>query len=328
MSTAQTRVQKQRLVTAAADSMDVAAIFSMFLHDLTRQFLQQMGKYFLFGGAGIISLALPMLSWREYAISKKPNILLRSIVETIVGLGIATAVVGTLFWKSLFAIAGPAIFASALGAKALLYHLPSAIFYAGVASVATDPASRKTAIDQVKQHSVATIAGALVTSAVIGVMLLGKTVMAVCGIASGIIGTGFAIKKAVQLFKSKKESQPLLSNQDFSDEIEAEQSREINTNNIVPTPPLPSPKNTTSTNAMMHKTFNTNGQANLNPEDQEITVDRAFAAKKNNNRHRVSFNDLLDAPSRYVSPVNETYGMNPDEDFGYSSNLNKGYSSS
>lgn len=184
---------KVGVVVGAFDSLNLATIFSLFLKDFLHQFLEQTGKYFLFPVAAAASLISATLAWRQAYLDRKTRSIGRALVETGAALAITTVVIGSLVAASIFAAIAPVVFAAVLAAKTL-YHAASAFYYFLQGDYAL-----------AKANTVATFAGVLATVAVVGVMLLGKTALAVAGIAAGVVGTVYAVYNGVKLFRAAKE---------------------------------------------------------------------------------------------------------------------------
>lgn len=184
---------KVGVVVGALDSMTLATIFTLFLKDFLHQFLEQTGKYFLFPLAAAASLISAVLAWRQAYLDRKTRSIGRALVETGAALAITTVVIGSLVAASIFAAIAPVVFATVLGLKTF-YHAASALYYflQGDYGLA-------------KANAVATLAGVFATVAVVGVMLLGKTALAVAGITAGVIGTVYAVYNGVKLFKAKED---------------------------------------------------------------------------------------------------------------------------
>lgn len=110
------------------DSLDFAAIFTMFLHPVLHKFLEEIGKYFMFPIAAAASLIQAILAWRQaYIDGGKTRSIVHAVVESLAAAAITTAVVGTLAASTVFALVTPIIFTATLAAKT--------VYHAGAASI-------------------------------------------------------------------------------------------------------------------------------------------------------------------------------------------------
>lgn len=186
-----------------ADQLDLGAIYVTFLTPLMHQFLEELGKYFLFPIAAGAHVFKSILAWRQAWIDRKQRSVVGAVVETVAAAAIVAAVVGSLAANGLFALATPIMFTAAIGGKTL-YHAGSAVYYAGKASGQKDEAKkakyRKLAINS----GIAAAAGAVATAAVVAVFLLGKIALTGIGIAAAIVGAGVMIYKGYNMHKAEQ----------------------------------------------------------------------------------------------------------------------------
>lgn len=130
----QSREQDQRREAAVGvvDSMNLAAIFALFLKDTWNQFLEQTGRFFMFPLAALSAVIRAILAWRQA--NGQNGSTTRAIVETGAAVAITTAVVGGFVAAATFATLSPIIFTATMAAKTV-YHAFTAIFYWGKSTV-------------------------------------------------------------------------------------------------------------------------------------------------------------------------------------------------
>src|SRR5262245_35854900 len=104
------RNQQISLAVSFFESMDLAAIYTMFLKDVLRKCLEKTGKNFMFPLAAGASVIQAILAWRQAALDGKTRSIVRAVVETISAAAITVAVVGSLAASTLFAAATPLVF--------------------------------------------------------------------------------------------------------------------------------------------------------------------------------------------------------------------------
>jgi hypothetical protein len=189
------------------ESLSLATIYTMFFKPFLFQFLEEIGKYFLFpivaGGAVVHAV----LAWRQaYIDGGKTRSVVSAVVETIAAVAIVIAVVGSLAATALFALAAPIIFTAVIAGKTL-FNAGSAIYY-GIKAAST----KETELDKhgeskkdkytalAKAKGMAAIAGVFATVAVVAAFLLAKVAaaaIAAAGIPVVIAGAGIGIAGAV-----------------------------------------------------------------------------------------------------------------------------------
>ncbi|VVC75089.1 hypothetical protein AQUSIP_03650 [Aquicella siphonis] len=182
------------------ESLDLAAIYALFLKSFLHKFLEETGKYFLFPIAAAASLITAALAWREaYLSGGKTRTLVHAGVETVAAAAITTAVVGSLVATTLFAVATPIIFTTVMAAKTV-YHAGAAMYYLGKSVGKSEPEKKAKYRSMAAGNAIAAIAGVVATAAVAGVFLLGKTVVAGVGLAVGLFGAGYAVYRGVSSY--------------------------------------------------------------------------------------------------------------------------------
>ena len=193
--------KKGELLASGVEALDVGLIFG-FKEFLTA-FLDGLGHTILFPIAACASLIRAILTWREAKLGayKDKSVLLRAGVETGVALAITTAVVGTLVSAAAFTLLGPVIFTAAMAFKAA-YHLGAAVYY-GIRALA-EPNRRQQAIftSKMKNNAVSAVTSILATLVCGLVLIAHKASFGLLGVASGVIGAGYA---AYQFFTLSEE---------------------------------------------------------------------------------------------------------------------------
>jgi len=183
------------------DALDLGVIYTMFFAPVLHQFLEEIGRYFLFPIAAVASGIEAILAWRHAKLEKfKSNTLALALVKTVAFVGISVAVIGALV-SGYFSVATPAIFIAVVGGKTL-FHAASAVYYAGKASATTDPVEKAKHREMAKKSIFQAVAGAVATAAVVGVFLLGKFALAAVGVVGAVMLAGLAIYKGYQAHKA------------------------------------------------------------------------------------------------------------------------------
>lgn len=186
------------------ESLDLAAIYTMFLKSFLHKFLEETGKYFMFPIAAAASLITAALAWREaYLSGGKTRTLVHAGVETVAALAITTAVVGALVAATTFAVATPIIFTTVMAAKTV-YHAGAAMYYLGKSAGKQEPEKKAKYRSMAASNAIAAAAGVLATVAVAGVFLLGKAVVAGVGIAVGLFGAGYALYRGISSYRKSR----------------------------------------------------------------------------------------------------------------------------
>ncbi len=246
------------MLVAGPDSVNIGAIFGLFLTDVGTQFLENIGHYFMFPIAAAGSILRTYFAWKDKQLNEGKNGTTRKFaLEVVSALAITTAVVGSFFWSAISTLISPIIFTVVMSAKTL-FHGSSSVYYGWKAHKASqlakaigddgDQIQRNEARDEAvrcakfaKAHAVGFVAGALATTAVVLVMIIAKPVLmvigAISGVVSGVIGAVFATVTFCKLRKPKSPAEmraPLIP----SNELQ---------NSDAPAPPSPSSK--------MHKTI-------------------------------------------------------------------------
>ena len=187
--------QKIDLAVATADSMDLTAIFALFLTEVGRRFVEEIGHFFMFPIAAMASGIRAVLAWRQWHIDgKKEGALVRAVVETVSAAAVTVAVVGGLVAASIFATLSPIIFTVALAAKTL-FHLGASVYYAFEYFRSNDKDEKQKYAAMAKGNAVGAFALALATVAVGFVMLAAKPIVGILGVLGGLIGTVYGLYK-------------------------------------------------------------------------------------------------------------------------------------
>lgn len=185
------------------EHLDLASIYTMFLHPILHAFLEEIGKYFMFPLAAASNLVLMVLSWREYYLDRQPRFLVGAAVQTVAAVAITTAVIGALVASAVFALATPIIFTATLGAKAI-YHAGAA-FYHSYQGVNAKTQSEKTAqYDIAKKQAISAGAGIIATVAVACVFIFAKFAVAGLGIAVSLFVAGYALYTGIKAHRASR----------------------------------------------------------------------------------------------------------------------------
>jgi hypothetical protein len=188
--------QRVDLTLGIVDSLTISSIFTLFLKDVFRKMLEETARFILFPLSGAIAVIRAALAIRQASIDKGQNgTVTRAVIEVAAAAAISTAVVGGFVAASIFATIAPLIFTATLAAKTL-FHTGSAVYYWGQSVLAakrneTDNATHYRNV--ARTHAVGATALTLATVAIAGVMLLGKTILAVVGLVSGAIATASSV---------------------------------------------------------------------------------------------------------------------------------------
>lgn len=212
--------RKLSLALGAADSADITIIFFMFLTAGMREVLETTARFALFPFAAAAALGQAGLAWRQARLDKGKNgTVTRAFVETGAALAISVAVAGGLSGAAIFAALSPIIFVGTMMAKTL-YHFGSATYYWGKSIATQDETKKAQYRSATLGHTVGMVGGALSTIAVGFVMIAAQPLVAVVGIAAGLLGLAFSIYKFYQLVTSataaKKAQQGLTAEEAIS----------------------------------------------------------------------------------------------------------------
>ena len=216
-------LQGQKIATAVGflDSVNFGGIFALFLKDFLRQVLEQTLKYILFPLAILTSAIQALLAWRDAKLARgRHGTLVRAIIETIAFAAITTAIIGALAFTALFANIPAMIFTIVLGGKTF-FHAGSAAYYLGKSTITNNPAEKKQYREIAKGNAIASVACLFSASAVVGVMLLGKEILAILGLVASVIGISFSSYRGYQLYKAShaKKSDSLLADDQKPDTL-------------------------------------------------------------------------------------------------------------
>lgn len=190
--------QKAAVVVGAADSFNLAAIFSLFLSEETKTLLENTLRFALFPLAALGSGIQMVLAWRQAKIEewKKKTTIGRAVIETLSFLAITTAVIGGLAGIAGFALAAPIIFVAVTGIKAL-FHFGAACLNVGKYLVSRDADKKSEYKALAVTHAVSGFSMALTAVAVGLVMIAAKPIYALLGLAAGLIGCAYCVYKGV-----------------------------------------------------------------------------------------------------------------------------------
>jgi len=191
------------LTVGLLDSLDLTAIFTMFLRPFLHRFLEETGKYFMFPFAAGAALVQAGLKWWEvYLNGGKARTVAEASVESVSAMGVTAAVVGILAAPLLFGHITPLLFAAMVGGKTL-WNAGSAIYYLakGIAS----PENRSENLKTAANLAVVTVAGILATAAVTAVFVLAHAFLAPLGVAAGAIFTCFIAYNGYKKWREVRE---------------------------------------------------------------------------------------------------------------------------
>lgn len=193
-------------IILAVDLFDLTGIF--FLSSSTvvlKMFFEQIGRYFMLPIAAGSASILAILTWRQAHLNNYQGLSVpKAIFDTLCALALIVAVTGAFAFTALFAVAGPAVIASAFGLRSL-FNVASSIYYGVQAARSNDPEKKYEYRKQAGEAAIAAFVGAGATAFVITVMLLAKPVFAIIGIFAGTFGCAFAVMKSLELSNRKPE---------------------------------------------------------------------------------------------------------------------------
>lgn len=218
--------QKYDLLLAIPDSANLGTILGSSVAEVGREFVKNIGHYFMFPFAAVTSLAHIYFAWKNQQLQDGNNGTTRELVLTIIlGIAVTAAVIGSYFWDPLVS---PIIFTSALGLKSG-FHGVSAIYYGikahraklRIAENEADPfliADDETELARCnklsKTHGVGLVAGILATMGVAFVMIVATPELmlagSIFGMAAGSIGAGYAVYSYRSLRNSESQREPLI----------------------------------------------------------------------------------------------------------------------
>lgn len=191
-------------IILAIDLFDLTGIF--FLTGSTaslKLFFEHTGRYFMLPIAAGSANILAILSWRQAHLNNFQGLSVpRAVFDTLCAAALTVAVIGAFAFTALFAVAGPAVIASAFGLRTL-FNIGSSIYYGIQAARSSDPQMKYEYRKQAGEAAVAALVGAGATTFVITVMLLVKPVFAIIGIFAGTFGCAAAVIKSLELTNQK-----------------------------------------------------------------------------------------------------------------------------
>ena len=191
------------------DSIDLGSIFVLFLTETFKRFLEETAKYFLFPIAAAMSIASAIIAFNQARLEKgKKNTIPNAIVAGASAVAVTVAVVGGFVASSLFAMAAPIIFGAVTALKCL-YNIGAATYYGARYALTDEKTNSKEKKEYGKaaiNHSMTALAVGLASVAVVGVMILSKSVLAWLGIGAAVIGTGKGCYDLYKKFKGPTKS--------------------------------------------------------------------------------------------------------------------------
>ena len=222
--------QKTSMFVSIIDSLNISAIFALFTNPILHAFLEAYGKFAMFPLAAFASIAKAGLAWRQAKLSGwKPRAVVDAVTETVVAIGITTAVamgmtasiLGLFGIAASFGAAVPIIFTAILGGVTI-WNAGRACYYLGKSTSAQDPEKKQEYRNEAKKYAIGAVLGAVATVAVAAVMVFGKIALAGLGAAGGLIGAGYVAFKLFQSFRSnaKKKAEQPASEADESEPLE------------------------------------------------------------------------------------------------------------
>jgi hypothetical protein len=184
------------------DAVDLGTIYTMFLSPILHQFLETLGRYFLFPISLAAHVVKTILVWRQvYLDGGKTRSLVSAGIETVATAAIGVAVIGALTASAVFALATPIIFTATIAGKTL-FQAASAIYYAVKAARTDDIGMKKEYRTLAINNAIGTVAGLIATAAVTLVFLLGKIAYAAIGIVGAVAGATLAVVKGYKAYKA------------------------------------------------------------------------------------------------------------------------------
>ena len=214
--------------THMVDAIDLTAIFYMVSTAALKVLFEQITRYFMLPIAVIANMIFAGLAIRQAVINKGDHyFVLKAVTETIGAVAIATAVIGGLITASIAAVAAPAIFAATFGMKTLV-NLGSSIYFGVMAARTDDPVQKFEYRKKAIENGVGAVIGAILTAAVIAVMLLAKPAMFIFGIIGGAMLTTVAALKGIELINQKPAAPAAAATSQLSNS--AELARELGVN--------------------------------------------------------------------------------------------------
>lgn len=214
------REEARRLGIASAsitmlDALDVSAIFFMIGNASLKVLFEEIARYIMLPFAAAGNLIVAIFSWRIAALNNyQASYVAKALVETIGALAIAAAVVGAFLFSSVFTLAGPLLFAGMFALRTL-YNIAS-IFSHGIQYLReNDPDKKQDHLDNMRNATIATVVGLVMSTAVVGVMIFAKPVLAFVGMVGGLLGASLAMLKIIELAvrgKAKPQETPYINN--------------------------------------------------------------------------------------------------------------------
>lgn len=198
--------------TSLIEHIDLAAIWALFLHNMGRAWLEEIGKFFLFPLVGVATVIQAICAARQ-AVIAKPNestsSILKAGIEIASAIAITTVIAGSLITAPLFVLAAPITFVAVNAAKAL-FNIGSAIYYGVKAALTNDPEKKSAFRGKAIHNAVSGVIGTLATIAITGVMLFGKFALAIAGIVASVGAIGYIAYSAIKTARKPVEEPVVL----------------------------------------------------------------------------------------------------------------------
>lgn len=192
--------QKLTVGVGMVDSANLITMFVFYLKDAWLVLLQETARFILFPVSASITMVQMILAWRKAKLENSSDAWVHAGVEIVVGLGLITAMVGSLIAAPIFAAVAPFIFTVLLALKTL-YTIGKAFYYsykayeAGQQAESASEVDKPTWIERQKdyqtkayQHGITAFALVLLTIAVPFVMILLKPIVPILGVIAGALG--------------------------------------------------------------------------------------------------------------------------------------------
>lgn len=213
--------QRMSLIFGIFDSLNLAAIFSLFLENFLARLLEETLKYILFPLAALFSIIEALGAWGDVMLTDESSpiqgfIKSAAVIKTISAIAITVAVVGILAAGAIFGAISPVIFSVTIGAKTL-FHAIATPYYMIKACLTDDPFEQNTYKQLAKDNFISSVVGLLATSAIVGVFALGHAVVTGVGIVAGALAAVYGSFKLATTFFSPSTTQsqtvPLLQDE-------------------------------------------------------------------------------------------------------------------
>jgi hypothetical protein len=187
------------LIVGAVETATIAGIFSTFLTEASRKFLEKIGRYPLFGGAGVLNVARTILAIRQAVLEDGKNgTKEKAVLEASSTVIVVPAVVGG-FAEAPYAKFAPHMFTGMLASKAV-FHAGAALYYRGKAAGSEDEADKEHYNELATINAIVGTSLSLSTLATGFVMILSQVEgFAEVGMAATIFSTGYQLYGAYNM---------------------------------------------------------------------------------------------------------------------------------